>query len=277
MEKMGQTPIIQLFKNDGNWCLSLFFPFFLILAGACFAQPQTETSMWQVAKSEHFIIYYEDAPAGYVNGLIRDAEKYYFSILDKLGFTRFDRFWSWEDRCKIYIYSEKEDYNKKTGQPPWSQASVNVKQRIISTFLGQNYFKETLLPHEMAHLIFREYIGFNVSLPLWLDEGAACLQEPGSRVRVDSVRGFFKSDLFIPLDKLTGMGVDDIKSPAVFYAEATSAVDFLLAKYGKEKFVDFCRKIRDNTYWLDGLTKVYGFKGLSQANAEWVDWLGRKR
>lgn len=260
-------------KNSRCSYLLIIFLLTGAFAGACFAQPQTQTSMWQVAKSEHFIVYYEDAPAGYIDGLINGAEKYYFSILDKLGFTRFDRFWSWENRCKIYIYSKKEDYNKKTGQPPWSEASVNVKQRVISAFLGQNNFKETLLPHEMGHLIFREYIGFKVQLPLWLDEGVACLQEPASQARVDSAKAFLKSDSFIPLQALTGMRAEDIKSPAVFYSEAASAVDFMLKKYGKEKFVDFCRRIRDNTYWLDALKSVYGFKDLDRMNEEWVNFL----
>jgi len=244
---------------------------FFLLGGASFAK--TKASLWQVVKSEHFIIYYQEAPAGYADGIISKAEKYYFTILDKLGFMRFDRFWTWENRCRIYIYSKKKDYNEKTGQPEWSQASVNVKKRVISTFLGQKDFEETLLAHEMGHLIFREYIGYNAQLPLWLDEGVACLQEPTAQACVNSAKFFLGDSSFISLEVLSGMRAADIKSPAVFYAEAAGAVDFLLKKYGREKFVDFCRKIKDNTYWLDALKDVYGFKDLNRMNEEWAKWL----
>lgn len=245
--------------------------FFLSAAAICFAE--THTSMWQVTKSEHFVVYYEDAPAGFIDGIISVAEKNYFSILDKLGFTRFDRFWTWENRCKVYIYSKKEDYSKKSGQPEWSEASVNVKQRVISTFLGQENFKDTLMPHEMGHLIFREYIGFKAQLPLWLDEGVACLQESSSHRRVESLKKIAGGDSFITIENLSRMNIQDIKNPAIFYAEATACVDFLLERYGKEKFVDFCRQIRDNTYWFDALKKVYDFKDLTEMNAKLVEWL----
>ena len=272
LTKYGDTPlrVCPLFRRIIGVCPYFLFFLFLFIATACFGE--AEEGFKHTAKSEHFIIYYDAAPVGYIDNLIVDAEKYYFSILDKLGFTRYDRFWAWENRCKIFIYSAKEGYNKKTGQPLWSEASVNVKQRVISAFLGRDNFKEILLPHEMAHLIFREYVGFKPSLPLWLDEGIACLQEPGNQVRIDSVKGFLKTDLFIPLQKLNDMRVEDIKLPMVFYAEATSVVDFMLKKYGKEKFVDFCRRIRDNTYWFDALKSVYGFKDLAQMNEEWINF-----
>ena len=61
--------------------------------------------------------------------------------------------------------------------------------------------------------------------------------------------------------------------PGVFYAEAASVIEFLLQKYGKEKFVDYCRKLRDNKNWELSLKEVYKFEDLSEMNEKWLEFL----
>ena len=36
---------------------------------------------------------------------------------------------------------------------------------------------QSLLPHELGHIIFREFIGLESNCPSWLDEGVAMYQE----------------------------------------------------------------------------------------------------
>jgi hypothetical protein len=235
---------------------------------------QPDSSLWQVQKSEHFVVCFKEAPTGYIDELISKAELYYNSITVDLGFTRFDEFWTWDKRCKIFIYPTANDYHKATGQPSWSGGSADITKRTINTFLYEKGFNETVLPHEMTHLIFREFVGYKVRLPLWLDEGIASLQEKEQlKERLTIIQGLVISNLFIPIEKLNEITADNLVMPNIFYAESVSIVDFLFKKYGQDKFIDFCRLLRDKKDWRLALKIVYGFNGLSEMNDEWVKFL----
>lgn len=64
--------------------------------------------------------------------------------------------------------------------------------------------------------------------------------------------------------------------PEIFYAESLSIVDYLLQTFGKDKFVEFCRRIRDlkpGQTWELALRETYKFKGLSELNHGWEEYL----
>jgi hypothetical protein len=236
-----------------------------------------EESFWNVKKSTHFAVYYKaTGSSDYASDVLRYAEKYYDNITEDLGFRRFD-FWTWEKQCKIYLYSTAKEYHDATGQPAWSGAAAYLKERTIKTFVRREEFLETILPHEMAHLVFREFAGYETQLPLWLDEGIASLQEEKNRkshLLIATV--LVRSNVFIPLQKLTNIRREGLVMPGVFYAEAAALIEFLLEKYGREKFVDYCRKLRDNNSWQSALKDIYKFKDLSEMNDKWIRFLLEK-
>jgi len=126
-----------------------------------------EESFWNVKKSAHFAVYYKDlGSTDYADDVLKYAERYYDNITEYLGFRRFE-FWTWEKQCKIYLYSTPKEYYDATGQPAWSGAAAYLKERTIRTFVLREEFLETILPHEMAHLIFRDFVGFKGEVPLW--------------------------------------------------------------------------------------------------------------
>jgi hypothetical protein len=226
-----------------------------------------------IEKGDHFIIYYTvNVTKPYVRELLRQAEKYYSDITDKLGFRRFN-FWTWDNRCKIYLYASKELYYNNTKQPEWSKASVSIKDRSIHSFTLEQYFIDTILPHEMGHLIFREFIGMKAALPLWLDEGIATMVEENKGRRLAKAKEIVHTDAFIPLDKLTSLSISSIEDPSAFYAEAASVIEFLLAEYGEDNFIEYCRSLRDKEGWLQALDDVYGFEDIGEMHGEWVTFL----
>jgi hypothetical protein len=228
---------------------------------------------WWVRKSPHFIIYYRSEPQpGFIEKFINEAEDYYRSILDTLGFTRFD-FWTWENRCKIYLESTHSDYVNENSRPTWSRGHVSIRKREIKTYINKDLFG-AILPHEMAHLIFREFVGYNRQLPLWLDEGIATLMEESREKRLALGKTLVKSKQFLSLEELTKINHETLRAPTVFYAEACSVVNFLLKVYGKRKFLDFCRCLRDERDWEGCLLGVYRFSDLSQMNKKWIEFLG---
>ena len=232
--------------------------------------------MWNVKTSSHFIVYFKEDEGDYVDVLIEKAEQYYDNITYELGFTRFDDFWLWEKRCKIYLYPSAQEYHRVTGQPEWSVGEANIIEKTIETYLYEKDFLENILPHEMGHLIFREFVGYKTQLPLWLDEGIACLQEKKHlQERLSISQGLVISGFFIPIRKLNEIKQSEMVMPIIFYAEAASIMDFLLEKYGKDKFIDFCRYLRDTKDWRQALLKVYGFEDLDQMNIAWVKFLSQ--
>ena len=244
---------------------------FFLQASPCLGGIREET--WSSKKSSHFTVYYKTQGTGdYADAVLKSAEDYYETITDALGFRRFE-FWTWDKTCKIYLYPSSTEYYVETRQPAWSGASVHVKEKVIQTFLNQDSFNETILPHEMTHLILREFVGYTTSLPLWLDEGIASLSEKQHDWYLTFSRVLVKSSVFIPLEKLTEINKEGLVMPGVFYAEAASVVSFLLETYGRDKFIDYCRKLRDNKDWKKSLKEVYGFQSLSEMNEKWISFL----
>jgi len=236
------------------------------------ASSEVIASFWQTNKSPHFIIYYQEAPAEYVRELIERAEKYYNSIVENFGYRRFD-FWSWDNRAKIFLYPSSGDYLKDTNRTAWSGGSVDIKNRTIKTFIGQDNFFDSILPHEMAHIIFREFVGQKRYYPLWLDEGAACSQEKQTLdERLKNAGNLVKAGVYIGFDRLSTIRDYSLVVPNVFYSESASVIVFLLQKYGREKFLDFSRQMREGEKWLDALMDVYNFNDLSDFEAKWKEY-----
>lgn len=232
---------------------------------------------WSERKSAHFIVYFKDAPEDFVDNVLDAAEEYYRDITSDLGFTRYGS-WAWEDRCKIYIYKDAEEYMQVTKQPEWSGGSTIYQQKIINTYPLAAGFFDTLLPHELGHIIFREFVGVRSDVPLWLDEGVASYQEKARRWGSNkTVKSAIKNKTFIPLEELTKKVLSpslDRETVEIFYAEAGSVVYFLISKYGKYRFVDLCRALKDGKRFEEALRTTYSrFDGVKDLNQAWVNYI----
>lgn len=238
-----------------------------------FCNPATaEIGKWKVTKSTHFIIYYLSASREYVRQVAREAEYHYTNITEQLGFNRFD-FWLWENRCKIYLYDTKEDYQGGTGVASWSRGRVNVLKKEISSYLWQDEFFDAILPHEMGHIVFRELIGFDKNIPLWLDEGIACAQEKNIQERLKVAKFLVTLNLYIPLEDFSNLNKTDLVMPFIFYNEAASIMNFVLNEFSKGLFVSFCRRLRDNnTSWKEEFLSVYKLKDFKELEQKWVEY-----
>jgi len=249
----------------------ILLPLFILFFLPEFARAEVSTSLWQTKKSQHFIIYYQETTDDFVNELVVSAENYYNSIVDELGFRRMD-FWSWDDRAKIYLFNNSADYLNETGNLTWSGAQVSVRRRTIKTFIGQQNFFDSILPHELTHIIFREFVGTKTELPLWLDEGIACSQEKSSLVsRMAAAKEMVKRDAYLKFDKLFEIYNSSLIVPNVFYSESASLIVFLLKKYDKEFFLDFSRKLRDGIEWKTALLNTYHFSNFEEMESAWKE------
>src|SRR3990167_5332979 len=135
---------------------------------------------WQQVKGDHFIVYYSK-DAAMAKEVSKKAEIYYNKVATDLGYARHSNFWQWDKRVKIYLYATPEDFQKTTGQPAWSHGMASYMDKTIHAYETSEQFLESILPHEITHLIFRDFVGFEGQVPLWLDEGVAQWQEDAKR------------------------------------------------------------------------------------------------
>lgn len=257
---------------------------------SAFSSDSKPKGEWTERKSDHFIIYYHPSiPKKYISELARKSEKYYDKITDRIGFNRFD-FWLWENRAKILVYKNAKAYVDATASPIWTGAAVHAKKKYIATYHyaeiagsaagnvaglpTKEMFLDSVLPHEMAHIIFREFIGFDTPIPLWLEEGIACANEKdGYDKFLFYARNLLREGRAVSVSKLTGMSHAD-NLPEVFYPMGASLVIFLLEEHGKRRdFVEFCRELRDGTEFYEAIRKVYKIKDVNELNDKFIKFL----
>ena len=249
----------------------------ILICGIAFAED------WQVVKSQHFLVYYLQDKAFAVEAS-RRAEKYYRKIASALGYSRYDKFWQWENRAKVYIYPTQEEFVAGTGVPrKWANGMAKYDERTIISYSRNMDFLDALLPHELTHLIFRDFVGYPASgggIPLWMDEGVAQWQEKGKKEKADKVvKALIAEKRYIPVADLMRLDVrkeDDKRIARDFYAEAVSLVAFLIDSYGGSKFTLFCRRLRDGESVNDALSFVYknSINDINELEKKWLKYYG---
>jgi len=232
---------------------------------------------WKQYKSQHFVVYYNAAPEDFVENVAEMAESYYREITDNLGFTR-HKSWNLSDRAKIYIYNDSDDYAQNARQANWSAGAASPDSKTIRTFPAAQGFFDTTLPHELGHIIFREFIGHRSSIPLWFEEGVAMYQEKAKRWGSKKVvQGLLDNGNFIPLERLSIMRLTSRSKQEfvnLFYAESASSVYYLISELGQSRFVRFCRKLREGIKFEEALESVYvRFENIEEFNESWVKYL----
>ena len=227
---------------------------------------------WQEENNRHFSVFYME-DAAFAKAVAEWAEQYYTQITLELGLNHVVRRdyvpWLWEQRCRIYLYPSREAYLQATGSPVWSGGMVNYRQRVVYSFTGATSFLEKTLPHELTHILFREYVGFdNPRVPRWLDEGVAQYAELGRREEsLDLMRQGLTQGVYVPLEQLQSLPVNHTHAGVaqLFYSQAVTLVHFFLHQYGSQRFIAFCSNLRDG-YPID--------RALSSATAGSVRSLG---
>ncbi|MFH0763890.1 MAG: peptidase MA family metallohydrolase [Candidatus Omnitrophota bacterium] len=253
--------------------IALILPFSLVFAAA-------GAEEWKEVKGEHFIIYYlEDEQ--FAREAARRAERYYDTIASDLGYSRYDNFWQWENRVKIYIYRTPEEFKEAAGiRSGWPQGLARYKEKEILSYRWSEGFLGSLLPHEITHLVFRDFVGFKGEVPLWLEEGAAEREEESKRKEAAAiVRKLIKEKRHIPLPQLMRMDIRQESDPQVavkFYAQATTLVNYLIEEYGGSRLTLFYRQLRDGKSVDEALSFVYTGSIPNQEVLEkkWLEYYG---
>jgi hypothetical protein len=272
---------------------------FILLGLSCLAA--NYAGDWHEKKSEHFVVYFAQDDE-FAQTVLDAAEKDYRNIAYDLGYARYSEFWTWDKRVKIYIFPDRNSFLKSTSQPNWSEGMADYTNKEIVSYVWGKGFVESLLPHEMAHLIFRDFVGFKGDVPLWLDEGVAQWEEEAKRKDMKSmIQRNFQLDNLLLVSDIMKLNIESLKDKQgvlirstrtkddkdgviflsannlieLFYLESVSLVGYLIEKFGSESFSGFCRELRDGKGVEEALKIAYPLhiRSLREFEDGWREYL----
>ena len=265
-------------RSPITFCWALLLGMGLAAAAGPSAAHASEGEPWKLIKADHFIIHYrEDEP--FARQIARKADADYTRIAEDLGYRRHSNFWMWDNRVKIFIYPTQEEFQKVPGTREWALAISQYSKKEIHSFSGQPNLIDGVLPHEITHLIFRDFVGTSSEIPLWMDEGVAQWEEPARReLATRYVHALLKSGDALPLNEVLNMSLRTLgtgKRVDKFYVQSVTLVDFLIKNKGGAKFTEFCRLLRDGHALGDALRKAYpAIATPERLEAEWRAFAG---
>jgi len=276
--------------------MKIIFVFFAVF----FVTATLIAQEWQELKGEHFIVYFIQ-DKDFASDILYKAEKDYDRIASDLGYARYSNFWTWANRVKIYIYPDSTSYHGASAQPEWSEGMADYTNKRILSYSGSSDFIESILPHEIAHLIFRDFIGFESEIPLWLDEGVAQWEENTKKDMIKrTAKEFLKDGTWLSLkdmmdldvrhledtdkihlrttfidDKPNFIVIDGKNLVNLYYLQSASLVGFLIERYGADNFTNFCRRLRDGKILEDALISAYStyLRDLVDLENKWMQYL----
>jgi len=257
-----------------------------VLGAAIFLFCSKPASAENELKGKHFVIdYHPGISIDEVRKILRHAEHYYDSIARQIGYSRYNNFWTWDDRVRIVVYPDQQTFVQYTGQPAWSRGyasrdSAVFNSRAILTYLQESEFYDGVLPHEIGHLILIDFLGpASIKTPIWFHEGVAQLQEGNKKeLARNMMRYMVKNGNYVPLESLMTIDLRAETDPGrvqLLYAQSVSIVDFMISRYGSYAFGSFCRFIRDGLSFYEAWEKAFpgSVDSIEKAEKNWVQSL----
>ena len=170
---------------------------------------------------------------------------------------------------EVFVWADHKDYLANApNAPEWSGGSFSIDvrngviyRRIDLTQLDEQrkfstVMLDRVLPHEMCHLVLKEYFG-DAACPLFLNEGLAMLAESGLHTqRLILAGAALAGDEKIPLEKLLVAARPDHNHEGVFYAEALSFTEFLHSRLTRQQFKTFLAAVKDDCAVADALQRA---------------------
>lgn len=244
----------------------------LITAVLLLAVPAFAADGWDEQKGANFVVYSRDVPQEFVQTVLNEAEEQLGHVTQGLGVPRYES-WGRDKRAFIYIYRDQEDYVANGGLD-WAHGSALGSSKTIKTYPAATGFFDSVLPHELSHIVLHEFVGASADVPSWLDEGLAMYHEKARRVGAHRlVRKAIENGQFIPLTQLTNMQLyKDSRPEAVelYYAEAASVVNFMMTQFGPVHVSQLCRALKDRLRFEQALAKVFvPVRDLEDLNKRW--------
>lgn len=246
-----------------------------------FTPPDNESSPFPMTKREtfHFVIYCNDETLS--NEIATKVEQYY-EIPTDLGLGEGGKFWM-KDKVYIYIYDTPQQFSQFTGRECLSSSGYSdFKRRSIYTYKDVNHLIEAVIPHELTHLIFADFMEFSPNYPAWVSEGLAMYEESKyCKAYIDNYQKILdqmKRGAYFSVDVLTKIDISKetkLELIQFWYVESMSLVIYLIDAYGRGKFYLFCKNLKEGMELNKALENAYSpdMKGVSELTERWLNYI----
>lgn len=205
---------------------------------------------YHVESSEHFIVRARNAALA--RKLIGEAE----TALERIRRLLLGK-QEYPHTVDIHVWVDRDDFLEHAADAPeWSGGAFcfSVKDGVTTRRIDLTQLDRTgqfdmvmldrIVPHELSHLVLREYFG-DAPCPLLLDEGLAMLTEwDVDNDHVMLAGTALGGEAGIQLDELLIRRRRDISDPPIFYAMAFSFTEFLHARLTGEQFRGFFAQVK---------------------------------
>jgi hypothetical protein len=147
---------------------------------------------------------------------------------------------------------------------------------VTSIVSGEEDWAESVLPHEIAHLVVgaATFNCYGTRLPTWLEEGLAVFSENNlTQTDRDQVYEALKNETLPPLRALTQGFSEKSNLANLEYLQGGVVVDFMLTHYDRGNMSDLFAAIKNGFLIDEALLQTYGVdtNGLESA---WRESLG---
>lgn len=232
----------------------------------------------RIQEADHFIIFSDRGTGHLKKKLERKLENFSLQVARRIGYKCFELYQGknddWNKKFKFFIYGSQRTLRqarKKLGVPDWAGAWASGNR--TTSYYHLNADTKTIL-HELAHVIYCEYIG-SMCVPIWWHEGIAMFSELSkSEIREGIMEARFRviNNTHLPLPQLTSY---DVREPRLIYEQGLSVVVFLLSEYGTSSFDLLNRSMRHGKSFESSLAAAYGddFSTINGLNSAWEDAL----
>jgi hypothetical protein len=185
---------------------------------------------WKSASGKLVTIHWIQGTDAFGQQLLAYAEQGFPKSAAFLGITE-------TKRADFYIYDTQNAFQSALGVSETIGGQAETQFRVCYAQVGPSdlAYGSTVVPHELTHIVFSDITDNPYhSPPRWLNEGLAVyLSEGYGSDNRQLVSRAAKSGTLVPLAALAGYFALDSARIFLSYAEAASAVDYMVRKYGK--------------------------------------------
>jgi hypothetical protein len=183
----------------------------------------------------------------------------------------------------FYVYADQDKFYDALGpgarENVGGEAHADIRTMfalITPSDIGASWV-ETVVPHELTHLVFATAIANPYhEPPHWLNEGLAVyLSESYAPSYRNAVEGAVRGDSIIPLAGLVGAFPTTYDRFLLSYGESVSAVDFIVRTYSRDALVGLIRSYAKGVSDDEAFTTAFGVD-MAAFEAAWLKDLGAK-
>ncbi len=186
-----------------------------------------------------------------------------------------------EENYRIVIYRSQQEFRDKTDQPEWS-GGMKFGRGVFTFEQGD---VDSVLAHEITHIIFGEFMGEEGNKHRWLNEGLAMYIDAHfePRRRFDDVQSDWRGRLraeppLMPLDDILSFKPYSEKDRAVrlWYSTVADFTTYLIKNGGAFNFSLFLKELKNGLPADQALMAAYPgkFRSLDELYAVWKGTLG---